>query len=601
MTVIKGILTVDKVVANTAISGYSLTGSGDTGIFTGGSDILDFKSAGTSRISLATNFALQSGTALHIDDGTNLLPSIAYRTDPDTGIFLAGTNTVGITSGGTTNATFSPTGITFNTPLTAAAGIVSNSPVLNPDGTALLPAYSFSADTNTGIYRVGNDVLGLSVGGVQQLEIQSGTTIIRNNLLVQGTQTTVNSTTVSIVDNIITLNSNETGVPSLDSGIDIIRGTSTDARIIWNEATDRWEAGLVGNLGIIWTSLTDGPGSGLDADTVDGIEGGSFLRSDTADTAAGLITFAANLSIGDTNTTLSKSSGDSMRVTTPSGVVDIGPQNTGFCHFTTNLTRFYFSKPINAITGFYIYQGGSTPTTYLEQTEGRINNGLIWTSLNDGAGSTLDADLLDGVEGAGYLLKAGGTMTGNLLLASGTAAAPSLGFGVDVNTGIFRIAENRLGVTAGGVTNLEVNNTGGILAGAWTLAAGSTLNATYADLAERYEADKEYEPGSVVIFGGSKELTETNIPYDTRVAGVISTEPAFVLNSDNQSGIWVELALAGRVPVKVIGPVKKGDIIVTSDTPGYGMAARMAPDVGTVIGKSLEDLDKVMGTIEVAV
>jgi hypothetical protein len=124
------------------------------------------------------------------------------------------------------------------------------------------------------------------------------------------------------------------------------------------------------------------------------------------------------------------------------------------------------------------------------------------------------------------------------------------------------------------------------------------LNATYADLAEYYEADKPYESGTVVEFGGFKEVT---IAEDgtTRVAGVVSTNPAYVMNSQCKGDYIVALALQGRVPCKVRGTVRKGDMLVSA---GEGYARPMVhPYIGSVIGKSLENFDGIEGIIEVAV
>jgi len=142
--------------------------------------------------------------------------------------------------------------------------------------------------------------------------------------------------------------------------------------------------------------------------------------------------------------------------------------------------------------------------------------------------------------------------------------------------------------------------TAGTITGAWTLTANSTLNATWADLAEYYEGDQDYEPGTVLVFGGDKEVTTTTVINDTRSAGVVTTNPAYVMNAE-QTGIKVCIALAGRVPVKVVGRVKKGDMLTTSATPGYAVKA-LTPTLGAVIGKALEDKDYgEAGVIQVAV
>ena len=124
-------------------------------------------------------------------------------------------------------------------------------------------------------------------------------------------------------------------------------------------------------------------------------------------------------------------------------------------------------------------------------------------------------------------------------------------------------------------------------------------SAEYADLAEMYAADKEYEPSTVVIFGGSAEVTESTEADDRRVAGVVSTNPSYLMNS-NQTGDHVAaIALQGRVPCRVVGAVRKGDLMVSA---GNGAAkVNNNPSIGTVIGKALEDLDGESGVIEVVV
>jgi len=138
----------------------------------------------------------------------------------------------------------------------------------------------------------------------------------------------------------------------------------------------------------------------------------------------------------------------------------------------------------------------------------------------------------------------------------------------------------------------------------WKTIYGHTVEATYADLAERYEADSEYEPGTVVIFGGDKEITTTDVDADYRVAGVISTDPGLKLNSsagDDKTHPY--LALRGRVPCKIVGPVAKGDLLVTSDTPGHAKSVGgNLTTAGSVFAKSLtQDMSEGAKVIEVAI
>jgi hypothetical protein len=100
---------------------------------------------------------------------------------------------------------------------------------------------------------------------------------------------------------------------------------------------------------------------------------------------------------------------------------------------------------------------------------------------------------------------------------------------------------------------------------------GTATQAQYADLAENYLADAYYEPGTVLVFGGDSEVTTTNTRGDRRVAGVVTTHPAHLMNSALIGEFVTGVALQGRVPVKVIGKINKGDILVTSAIPGYGI------------------------------
>ena len=117
---------------------------------------------------------------------------------------------------------------------------------------------------------------------------------------------------------------------------------------------------------------------------------------------------------------------------------------------------------------------------------------------------------------------------------------------------------------------------------------GVATEAKYADLAEKYSADAAYEPGTVLVFGGEQELTTTNKKADHRAAGIVSENPAYLMNSDHSAEYSTALALQGRVKCKVLGKVKKGDLLVTSAIPGYAVANN-SPAVGTIIGKALED------------
>ena len=133
----------------------------------------------------------------------------------------------------------------------------------------------------------------------------------------------------------------------------------------------------------------------------------------------------------------------------------------------------------------------------------------------------------------------------------------------------------------------------------WNNIYGVSVQARYADLAEHYVADADYEPGTVVVFGGEKEITISTQSHDTAVAGIISTNPAYLMNA---AIAGLPVALQGRVPCRVQGPVKKGDVLVTGTTPGVAQRIGMNWQPGCVLGKALESINtNNIQTIEVVV
>jgi hypothetical protein len=147
------------------------------------------------------------------------------------------------------------------------------------------------------------------------------------------------------------------------------------------------------------------------------------------------------------------------------------------------------------------------------------------------------------------------------------------------------------------------NTTQGNITGNWTLTPGSRLQATYADLAERFESDQPYIPGTVVKIGGDKEITAVNEDLSDEVFGVVSITAAYVMNSGaGTDETHPAIAMVGRVPVRVVGTVSKGDRLVSA---GNGVARAAKEGEATafnVIGKSLIDKDLVdEGLVEAVV
>lgn len=131
----------------------------------------------------------------------------------------------------------------------------------------------------------------------------------------------------------------------------------------------------------------------------------------------------------------------------------------------------------------------------------------------------------------------------------------------------------------------------------------TAARARYADLAERYAADTVYDEGTVLVIGGDKEVTISTEHASTAVAGVVSKNPAYLMNSGaGTDETHPAIALKGRIPCKIYGPVRKGELLVSSSQrPGHATARQLGDDPNAVIGKALEDFKGFVGVIEIKV
>ena len=134
---------------------------------------------------------------------------------------------------------------------------------------------------------------------------------------------------------------------------------------------------------------------------------------------------------------------------------------------------------------------------------------------------------------------------------------------------------------------------------------GTATSAQYADLAENYLGDANYEVGTVVEFGGSAEVTASSKESSPAVAGVVSTDPAYLMNAGLEGDKIVTVALRGRVPCKVYGPVRKGDVLIASEKPGLAKAAPFRgyqTPAACIIGKAIsEHRGMAEGVVEILV
>jgi len=259
------------------------------------------------------------------------------------------------------------------------------------------------------------------------------------------------------------------------------------------------------------------------------------------------------------------------------------------------------------ITGAYIIGNGSAltglPAGYSNSNLATLGSNVISTTGTITSGNITGSNIL-----TGGLISATGNINGGNLIVTGII--------VD-NTGNLDLqttaANGNVNVIANGTGNVTFNANIMPTANATSNIGSSTLSfntifakatsAQYADLAEMYCADSEYTPGTVLDFGGTEEVTITTQSHSTQVAGIVSTNPSYLMNSTLTCVNAVQVALVGRVPCSVVGTIRKGDRLVSSDRPGVAQALNTnLYQPGCIVGKALEEYNSTEpGVIEVAV
>jgi len=279
--------------------------------------------------------------------------------------------------------------------------------------------------------------------------------------------------------------------------------------------------------------------------------------------------------------------GAEVTITNVQGMTGINGQSYFIGNLTANTFALYsditLETPVNT-TSLGTYTSGGKITSAVGGSEGSANAAGVTTSVQFNTNNLLDASAnFTFNKGSNTLTVTNANVTGNFIANNASFSNITLG-GPFTTTAI----------TTG------ANTTAGTITGNWTLTTGSKLQATYADLAEYYAADKNYTPGTVLQFGGDKEVTIAK-EETSKIAGVVSSDPAYVMNGDIRAEHPVIVALIGRVKVKVIGSVLKGDMMVSAGN-GFAKASIIDPKIGTVIGKAIENkFDGDEGMVEVMV
>lgn len=223
------------------------------------------------------------------------------------------------------------------------------------------------------------------------------------------------------------------------------------------------------------------------------------------------------------------------------------------------------TAPANPIEGQIWFD---TTNSYLRIWDATASDDTVgqWLSIDPGATGPRTVQDSMGVDHAIWIISQNGQEV--------AAFSSEADFAVNTADPVYNIFPNiKTGITLSSATGSKFH--------------GTATTAEYADLAEMYASDKAYEPGTVVMLGGTAEVTECANEQCEEVFGVVSTEPAYLMNSAME-GTGVAVALSGRVPCKVIGAVRKGQRLVVSSTPGVAKASD-TNDWKCIIGRALED------------
>jgi hypothetical protein len=251
--------------------------------------------------------------------------------------------------------------------------------------------------------------------------------------------------------------------------------------------------------------------------------------------------------------------------------------------------------PAVAIPGFTTVRPGITLATLIGSQvplfQGTATNAQTLNSLSSNVFMRSDANTST-------------TGTLSVLNATGLAVGANSDFRVSVS-GTDVTLRNQ---TSGGNLYFGVNVAGNVtptlvMYGSNGTVSGNQINANYADVAERFEADEVLLPGTVVELGGSAEITQVTTDLSEKVFGVISTRAAYLMNSSaGPDATHPPVAMTGRVPVKVVGSVARGDRLVSAGN-GHARAAQTGEATAfNVIGRALRDkLDTGTGTVEAIV
>lgn len=242
--------------------------------------------------------------------------------------------------------------------------------------------------------------------------------------------------------------------------------------------------------------------------------------------------------------------------------------------------------------------GGWIPAPAIPGFTGGVGPGIQLATTVNGqtpqfVGTATNATSLNGVTANAFIRTTGGNMTGALSVGT-TSGNLTVGPNGDFVANVAGTSVNLINTDNNGNINFVINKAGitttaMTINGATGVISGAAIDANYADVAERFAADEIYAPGTVVELGGAAEVTIANTELSETVFGVISTKAAYLMNSKAGTDLThPPIAMTGRVPVRVVGQINKGDRLVSA---GNGMARAAQPGEANsfnVIGRALE-------------
>jgi hypothetical protein len=365
------------------------------------------------------------------------------------------------------------------------------------------------------------------------------------------------------------------------------------SQVQYRRGTNAQNAAFTGALAEITVDTTNGTLRVHDGITA----GGSNIATVSYVTAQIGALSANSISSGTSNVRVVSSGGNvTTSVGGTSNVVVVA--TTG--QFVTGLVSATGAVTAASVVGGVI-TGTSTSVTGAQTAASTVGGVITGSSVS--VTGTVNGTTLTGTS---LTVTTGNIAGGNLILSGAIEDSGQLDIRTTASNGNIVLTPNGTGnINTGANIMPTANATANI--GSATLSYNTIFakatSAQYADLAEKYTADVNYPPGTVVEFGGAKEVTITTASHSAQVAGIVSTNPSYLMNSGLVDQNAIDVALVGRVPCQVVGTIVKGDRLVSSNIPGVATALDMTQyQPGCIVGKALEAYNSSsVGTIEVAV